>query len=114
MERLLDHGYDAVEELPGPDHRGQGDQRAPGALLQGQAQGREGADPGVGPRRSRPGAAEDVGLAGSFTQVVKVFSPPRPGHPGDLDRPPEELAARLWRRLKALKGAETAPVQPSD
>ena len=56
VERLLDHGYDAVEtSLPGPDHRGQGDQRTPGAVLQGQAQGQERSHPGVGYRRSRHG-----------------------------------------------------------
>ena len=32
--------------------------------------------------------AQDVGLSGSFTQVVKVF-PALPGHPGNLEpRPP--------------------------
>ncbi len=50
VERLLDHGYDAVEvDPPGPDHGGQRDQRTPGALFQGQAQGQERTHPGLGP-----------------------------------------------------------------
>ena len=40
-------------QTPGPGHRGQGDQRTPGALLQGQTQGQERAYPGVG--HGRPG-----------------------------------------------------------
>ena len=106
VERLLDHGYDAVEtSSPRPGHRGQGDQRTPGAVLQGQAQGQERGHPGVGYRRSRDDAA-DAGLGGSFTQVVKVFPPPARGKSEIWTGAPEELAARLWQRLKEQSKAQ--------
>ena len=56
--------------------------------------------------------AAEVGLSGSFTQVVKVFPPPARGKSEIWTGAPEELAARLWQRLKALKSAETPPVEP--
>ncbi len=106
VERLLDHGYDAVEmSLPGPGHRGQGDQRAPGAVLQGQAQSQERGHPGVGDRRLGMAAA-DVGLSGSFTQVVKVFPPPARGNRKSGPAPPRNWPARLWQRLKEQSKAQ--------
>jgi electron transfer flavoprotein beta subunit len=50
--------------------------------------------------------AGDVGLNGSFTQVVKVFPPPSRGIPEIWTGAPEELAARLWRRLKEQTKAQ--------
>ncbi len=48
---------------------------------------------------------EQVGLAGSFTQVVKVFPPPARGAAAIWTGEPEELAARLWLRLKEISKA---------
>ncbi len=102
VERLLDHGYDAVAaDLPAVVHRGQGNQRTPAALLQGQAQGQEGSHPGLGYSRPGPGGRSS-GPGGSFTQVVKVFPPPRRGESQTWEGAPPELAARLWGRLKEL------------
>ena len=47
-----------------------------------------------------PGDA--VGLAGSFTQVVKVFPPPPRGESQTWEGDPADLAARVWGRLKEL------------
>ncbi len=44
-----------------------------------------------------------VGLAGSFTQVVRVFSPPRRGDRIMLDGSVEEQAEQLYRYLKEAK-----------
>jgi electron transfer flavoprotein beta subunit len=43
---------------------------------------------------------QEVGLSGSFTQVVKVFPPPARGKSEIWTGAPDELAARLWRRLQ--------------
>jgi electron transfer flavoprotein beta subunit len=45
---------------------------------------------------------EEVGLTGSFTQVVKVFPPPPRGKSEVWEGQPAELAARVWTRLKEL------------
>jgi electron transfer flavoprotein beta subunit len=48
----------------------------------------------------------EVGLSGSFTQVVRVFPPPARGKSEVWTGEPAELAARLWPRLKEMsKGA---------
>ncbi len=47
--------------------------------------------------------AEKIGLAGSPTKVMKVFSPPPKGNREKIDGAPEEQAARLAEKLKALK-----------
>lgn len=44
-----------------------------------------------------------VGLCGSFTQVVRVFSPPRRGSRVLIEGAVEEQAARLYRTLKEAK-----------
>jgi electron transfer flavoprotein beta subunit len=44
-----------------------------------------------------------VGLSGSFTQVVRVFSPPRRGDRIMLEGPVEEQAEQLYRYLKEAK-----------
>ncbi len=51
-------------------------------------------------------AAADAGLGGSFTQVVKVFPPPARGKSEIWTGAPEELAARLWQRLKEQSKAQ--------
>jgi electron transfer flavoprotein beta subunit len=45
----------------------------------------------------------DVGLTGSFTQVVRVFSPPRRGDRIMLEGSVEEQADQLYRYLKEAK-----------
>ena len=47
-----------------------------------------------------------MGLSGSFTQVVKVFPPPARGKSEIWTGAPEELAARLWQRLKEQSQAQ--------
>ncbi|NLI81060.1 MAG: electron transfer flavoprotein subunit beta/FixA family protein [Deltaproteobacteria bacterium] len=48
-------------------------------------------------------APESVGLAGSYTQVVRVFSPPRRGNRLMIQGSVEEQAERLYRLLKESK-----------
>jgi electron transfer flavoprotein beta subunit len=112
VERLLDHGYDAVEtSLPAlvtvvkeineprvPSFKAKLKAKKEPIPVWGLA------DLGM--------EAADVGLSGSFTQVIKVFAPPARGVPEIWTGAPEELAARLWSRLKTLKGGETPPEQP--
>jgi len=100
VERLLDHGYDAVatalpalitvvKEINEP--------RVPS--FKAKLKAKKEAIPVWGlPDLGL--AAADVGLSGSFTQVVKVFPPPARGNPEIWTGAPEELAARLWQRLK--------------
>ena len=102
VERLLDHGYDAVEvSLPAlitvvkeineprvPSFKAKLKARKEPIPVWGLA------DLGLQP--------EEVGLQGSFTQVVKVFPPPARGTPEIWEGPPMELAPRLWARLKEL------------
>ena len=102
VERLLDHGYDAVEVgLPAlitvvkeineprvPSFKAKLKARKEPVPVWGLA------DLGLQP--------EEVGLQGSFTQVVKVFPPPSRGTPEVWQGPGPELAARLWGRLKEM------------
>jgi electron transfer flavoprotein beta subunit len=44
--------------------------------------------------------ADEVGLAGSYTQVVRVFSPPRRSDRVVIEGSPEEQAEALYRHLK--------------
>jgi electron transfer flavoprotein beta subunit len=102
VERLLDHGYDAVAaELPAvisvvkeineprmPSFKAKLKAKKEPIPVWGLA------DVGVNP--------EEVGLAGSFTQVVKVFPPPPRGASEVWEGQPPELAARVWTRLKEL------------
>jgi electron transfer flavoprotein beta subunit len=102
VERLLDHGYDAVEaELPAVISvvKEINDPRVPSFKAKLKAK-KEAipvwgmADVGVNP--------EEVGLTGSFTQVVKVFPPPPRGASEVWEGSPPELATRVWTRLKEL------------
>ncbi len=100
VERLLDHGYDAVattlpalitvvKEINEP--------RVPSFKAKLKAKKEPIPVWGI----SDLGLEEaEVGLSGSFTQVVKVFPPPARGKSEVWTGAPEELAARLWQRLK--------------
>jgi electron transfer flavoprotein beta subunit len=102
VERLLDHGYDAVEvSLPAvvsvvkeineprlPSFKAKIKAKKEAIPVWGLA------DLGL--------PAEDVGLMGSFTQVVKVFPPPPRGESQVWEGDGPELAARTWARLKEL------------
>jgi electron transfer flavoprotein beta subunit len=106
VERLLDHGYDAVEvKLPAlvTVVKEINEPRVPSFKAKMKAKKEVIpvwgiADLGLD--------AEQVGLAGSFTQVVKVFPPPARGKSEVWTGEPAELAGRLWSRLKEMsKGA---------
>jgi len=102
VERLLDHGYDAVElRLP--------------ALITVVKEINEPRMPSFKAKlraKKEPipvwgledlGLAEgEVGLNGSFTQVIKVFPPPARGKSEVWTGEPAELAGRLWQRLKQI------------
>jgi len=102
VERLLDHGYDAVEvALPAlitvvkeineprlPSFKAKLKAKKEPIPVWGLA------DLGLN--------AEEVGLAGSFTQVVKVFPPPARGQSETWEGSAQELAGRLWQRLQGL------------
>ena len=47
--------------------------------------------------------ADNLGLAGSPTKVVKVFTPPPKGQRETIDGDPREQAAKLVEKLRALK-----------
>ncbi len=100
VERLLDHGYDAVavklptlitvvKEINEP--------RVPSFKAKLKAKKEPIPVWGLADLELGP---EEVGLSGSFTQVVKVFPPPPRGESESWEGPPAELAGRLWQRLK--------------
>ncbi len=100
VERLLDHGYDAVEvNLPAliTVVKEINEPRPPS--FKAKLKAKQAAIPvwGLADLELPP---EAVGLAGSFTQVVKVFSPPARGAGETWTGEPAELAGRLWRRLQ--------------
>jgi electron transfer flavoprotein beta subunit len=100
VERLLDHGYDAVETaLPAlvTVVKEINEPRVPS--FKAKLKAKKEAIPVWGIGDLGLDAAE-VGLGGSFTQVVKVFPPPARGKSEVWTGAPEELAARLWSRLK--------------
>lgn len=102
VERLLDHGYDAVEvTLPAliTVVKEINEPRVPS--FKAKLRARKEAIPvwGLEDLGFQP---EEVGLAGSFTQVVKVFPPPARGQSETWEGPPTELATRLWTRLKEM------------
>jgi len=103
VERMLDHGYDAVEvALPAliTVVKEINEPRVPSFKAKLRAKKEPIPVWGLADLEL---AAEEVGLGGSFTQVVKVFPPPaRRGQPEIWHGPPGELAARLWGRLKSL------------
>lgn len=102
VERLLDHGYDALRvRLPAVASvvKEINEPRVPSFKAKMQAKKAviptwTLADLGLDP--------QDVGLAGSFTQVVRVFPPPARGKSETWTGDPQELATRLWARLKEL------------
>jgi electron transfer flavoprotein beta subunit len=111
VERLLDHGYDAVAtSLPAliTVVKEINEPRVPS--FKAKLKAKKEAIPvwGINDLGLEAG---DIGLSGSFTQVVKVFPPPSRGTPEVWTGAPEELAGRLWQRLKALKSGETPPLQ---
>ena len=106
VERLLDHGYDAVEtSLPAlvTVVKEINEPRVPS--FKAKLKAKKEAIPVWGISDLGLDAAE-VGLSGSFTQVVKVFAPPARGKAEIWTGAAEELAGRLWSRLKEMsKGA---------
>ena len=106
VERLLDHGYDAVETtLPAlvTVVKEINEPRVPS--FKAKLKAKKEAIPVWG-LADLDLAASEVGLSGSFTQVVKVFPPPARGKSEIWTGAPEELAARLWRRLKEQSKAQ--------
>ena len=106
VERLLDHGYDAVEtSLPAliTVVKEINEPRVPS--FKAKLKAKKAAIPVWGINDLGLDAA-DVGLSGSFTQVVKVFPPPARGKSEIWTGAPEELAARLWQRLKEQSQAQ--------
>jgi len=106
VERLLDHGYDAVEvKLPAlvTVVKEINEPRVPSFKAKLKAKKEVIPVWGI----SDLGLdADQVGLNGSFTQVVKVFPPPARGKSETWTGDPTELAGRLWARLKEMsKGA---------
>jgi electron transfer flavoprotein beta subunit len=100
VERLLDHGYDAVAvELPAlvTVVKEINEPRVPS--FKAKLKAKKEPIPVWGLDDLGLQAAE-VGLIGSFTQVVKVFPPPARGTSEVWTGTAEELAARLWQRLK--------------
>jgi electron transfer flavoprotein beta subunit len=100
VERLLDHGYDAVEVgLPALISvvKEINEPRVPSFKAKLRAKKEPITVWGLADLELPP---EDVGLSGSFTQVVRVFPPPPRGTPEVWQGPPPELATRLWQRLK--------------
>jgi len=103
VERLLDHGYDAVEvALPAlvTVVKEINDPRVPSFKAKLKAKKEPIPVWGLADLDLK---AQEVGLSGSFTQVVKVFPPPARGTPEIWEGPGAELAARLWQRLKELE-----------
>jgi electron transfer flavoprotein beta subunit len=106
VERLLDHGYDAVEtSLPAliTVVKEINEPRVPS--FKAKLKAKKAAIPVWGLADLNL-AADEVGLSGSFTQVVKVFPPPARGNSEIWTGAPEELAARLWQRLKEQSKAQ--------
>lgn len=105
VERLLDHGYDAVEvKLPAliTVVKEINEPRLPSFKAKLKAKNEAIPTWGLADLDLSPEAA---GLAGSFTQVVKVFPPPARGQSEVWTGEPGELAARLWPRLKEISKA---------
>ncbi|MEJ2671266.1 MAG: electron transfer flavoprotein subunit beta/FixA family protein [Deltaproteobacteria bacterium] len=102
VERLLDHGYDAVAtNLPAliTVVKEINEPRVPS--FKAKLRAKKAAIPvwGIADLNLEAG---NVGLNGSFTQVVKVFPPPARGQAEIWTGAPEELADRLWQRLKEM------------
>jgi electron transfer flavoprotein beta subunit len=111
VERLLDHGYDAVAtNLPAlvTVVKEINEPRVPSFKAKLKAKKETIPVWGIDDLGLEAG---DVGLSGSFTQVVRVFPPPSRGKAEIWTGASEELAGRLWQRLKGLKGGEVPPLQ---
>ncbi|MDD2901371.1 MAG: electron transfer flavoprotein subunit beta/FixA family protein [Syntrophales bacterium] len=105
VERLLDHGYDAVEVmLPALISvvKEINEPRLPSFKAKLKAKKEPIPVWGLDDLGLK---AEEVGLAGSFTQVVKVFPPPARGTSETWEGTPADLAARLWNRLQEMSKA---------
>jgi electron transfer flavoprotein beta subunit len=103
VERLLDHGYDAVEvELPAVVTvvKEINEPRVPSFKAKLKAKKESIPVWGIGDLGLDP---QEAGLAGSFTQVVKVFPPPPRGKSETWEGAAPDLAGRLWQRLKELE-----------
>lgn len=102
-ERLTDMGYEVVQ-MPLPAVvtvvREIGDPRMPGLKHKMRARKQEIPVLGAADLDLQP---EEVGLQGSFTQVVRVFSPPPRCDREMLDGEPEEQAEKLLNLLKEAK-----------
>jgi|UniRef100_A0A7C3V4U2 electron transfer flavoprotein beta subunit len=102
VERLLDHGYDAVSApLPAVISvvKEINEPRVPS--FKAKLKAKKAAIPVWGPAEVGV-SPEEVGLAGSFTQVVRVFPPPPRGKSEVWEGQPADLAARVWAKLKEL------------
>jgi electron transfer flavoprotein beta subunit len=107
VERLLDHGYDAVSTaLPAlvTVVKEINEPRVPS--FKAKLKAKKEVIPVWG-LTDLGLEAKEVGLNGSFTQVVKVFPPPARGKSEVWTGAPEELAARLWQRLKTQSQAQS-------
>jgi len=100
VERLLDHGYDAIEViLPAVISvvKEINEPRLPSFKAKLRAK-KEPIPVWTLAHLGLP--ADQVGLQGSFTQVVKVFPPPARGDSQTWTGSPQDLAARLWQKLQ--------------
>ncbi|MBW1917038.1 MAG: electron transfer flavoprotein subunit beta/FixA family protein [Deltaproteobacteria bacterium] len=103
VERLLDHGYDGVEvRLPAliTVVKEINEPRVPSFKAKLRAKKQKIPVLGLQDLGLHP---HQVGLPGSFTQVVKVFPPPARGQRELWEGSPTELANRLWTRLYEMK-----------
>ncbi len=99
VERQMDDGFDVVRlPLPGliTVVREIGEPRPPS--LKGKMRAKKYQVPVVGAAELGL-APEEVGLAGSFTQVIKVFAPEVAGKHEIIEGAPEDAAAELIDRL---------------
>ncbi len=107
VERLLDHGYDAVEvQLPALITVVKEINEPRGPSFKAKLRAKKEPIPvwGINDLGLAP---EEAGLNGSFTQVVKVFPPPARGKSEVWSGDAAELAGRLWSKLKEMsKGVE--------
>jgi electron transfer flavoprotein beta subunit len=108
VERMLDHGYDAVAtHLPAliTVVKEINEPRVPS--FKAKLKAKKDTIPvwGIADLGLEPA---EVGLNGSFTQVVKVFPPPARGKAEIWNDAPEEMASRLWQRLKAQSQGQLA------
>ncbi|MDD3579578.1 MAG: electron transfer flavoprotein subunit beta/FixA family protein [Desulfobacca sp.] len=103
VERLLDHGYDGIEvRLPAliTVVKEINEPRVPSFKAKLRAKSQKIPVLSLPDLELEP---DQVGLPGSFTQVVKVFPPPARGARELWEGTPTELANRLWTRLQELK-----------